>query len=410
MKLSYLAIAALMLVSPTAATAAKYRVLHNFGRGTDSKEPFGALAWDVRGNLYGVTGAGGPDKPCTPYGCGTAFKLAPRSDGSWQESVLHDFRGDRDGAYPYGTMVFDSYGNLYGTLVGGPSSGAGVFKLSSGTKGWSNARIYTDGAGPGLMIDSLGNLYGEMGPGEQKGGAIGELSKGAGGWNYTALFSFDGTDGLTPEAPPIWDTKGDMLGTTLAGGIYGAPCWTYSGCGVVFKMTPDGNGTWTYRVLHTFASSKDDGQSPSGGLVMDKLGNVYGTTDLGGRYDNGTVFKLAETGGHWEMTQIYDFPNCKYGCLPSGNLIFDTAGNLYGVASGGLPDCGYTCGVVFKLTPQENGKWKYSVLHKFSGPDGALPGYGLAIDNQGNLFGVTSSGGKYNFGVAFEISTTPSPQ
>jgi hypothetical protein len=94
--------------------------------------------------------------------------------------------------------------------------------------------------------------------------------------------------------------------------------------------------------------------------------------------------------------------------LPGGNLLLDNAGNLYGVASGGSPDCGYACGVVFRLSPQKNGTWTYSVVHKFSGPDGAFPGYGLTIDDQGNLFGVTSSGGRYNFGVAFEITTIPS--
>jgi hypothetical protein len=169
-------------------------------------------------------------------------------------------------------------------------------------------------------------------------------------------------------------------------------------------MTPKQDGSWTYHILHRFASFPTDGQSPDGGLAMDASGNLYGVTGLGGVRNQGTVFKFAYRPSQWKQTVLYSFPNCAEGCYPDGTLAFDKAGNLYGVGSGGLVDCGgYTCGVVFKLTPQAGGTWKYSVVHKFNGNDGAFP-WGVIVDDKGNLFGTTESGGTYNAGVAFEIT------
>jgi len=170
-------------------------------------------------------------------------------------------------------------------------------------------------------------------------------------------------------------------------------------------MTHKQDGTWTYHILHRFASFPTDGQSPAAGLVMDASGNLYGNTVGGGANGNGTVFKFApSTSGHWKKTVVYDFPNCANGCLPGGTMVFDKAANLYGAASGGVPDCGgYTCGVIFKLTPQTGGKWKYSVVHKFNGADGGFP-YSVILDDKDNLFGTTQGFGKYNAGVAFEIT------
>jgi len=282
----------------------------------------------------------------------------------------------------------------------------GVFELTPGPSGWSFTPLYTDGAGPGLLIDGAGNLYGPMGPGEYKYyGAIGELSPGSDGWTYTALYSFCSTfcpDGFNPPAPPIWDGKGNMFGTTSAGGIMGG---CPNGCGVIYEMTPNGDGTWTYHVLHRFASFKNDGGEPLSGLVMDQAGNLYGATWMGGRYDQGTVFKLAYTGDHWKETILYDFPDCNKGCGVEGTLALDKSGNLYGTAAGGTGNCGFTCGVVFELSPQKNGKWKYSVMYDLTPETGGFqPFYGVIVDDKGNLFGVTSQGGKYGGGTAFEIT------
>jgi len=381
---------------PAAWGAARYRVLHNFGAGKDGTGvPSGPLLLHGNGNLYGNTYS-------------VAFELAPQANGNWKEIILHTFAvGD---GTPWGALISDPTGNLYGTTVGGPISNSEVFELSPGTQGWSFSTLYTDGAGPGLLMDNAGNLYGDMGPGQYKYyGAIAELSPGSDGWTYTALYSFcdqqDCPDGWDPWAPPIWDGKGNLFGTTYRGGIGQPACWTSFGCGVIFKMTPNKDGTWTYHVLHRFASYPTDGQSPAAGLVMDAAGNFYGNTALGGVHNNGTVFKLAFIAGRWKKTVLYDFPDYAEGTNPGYAMGFDKAGNLYGVAaSGGLADCGgYTCGVVFKLTPQKNGKWKYSVLHKFAGADGGFP-LGVILDDKGNLYGTTQAFGKYGAGVAFEIT------
>jgi uncharacterized repeat protein (TIGR03803 family) len=383
---------------------AKYRVLHNFGSGKDGCVPRGPLILDDRGNLYGATGGGGMGGCDSGYG--TVYRLVPRSNGTWNESILHSFKWGNDGAIPWGPLAFDRSGNLYGTLYGEPGTGMGVFQLSHTAAGWNNTVLYSDGAGPGLLMDGLGNLYGEMGPGQYQGGAIGELSPGADGWTYTPLHSFDGYDGLIPMAPPMWDGKGNMFGTTAEGGIYKSPCQTYLGCGVIFEMRPNGDGTWIYHVVHRFASFKDDGQNPYSGLVMDKAGNFYGATIAGGAYGFGTVFKFANTGGKWKETILHNFSgDCTYGCGVEGTLARDKAGNLYGTAGGGTGSCNpYTCGVVFKLSPQKNGKWKYRVLYNFTAAGGGFqPFYGVIVDDKSHLFGVTSQFGKYGFGTAFEI-------
>jgi uncharacterized repeat protein (TIGR03803 family) len=157
-------------------------------------------------------------------------------------------------------------------------------------------------------------------------------------------------------------------------------------------------------VLHRFAAFPSDGQYPNGGLAVSRSGSVYGVTAYGGVHGNGTVFQLTpSSGGHWKQTVLYDLPSCDSGCGPFWTPVFDKAGNLYGVASGGKFSCPQTCGVVFKLTPQAGGKWKYSLVHKFNGTDGDGPN-GLTIDGAGNLYGTTMSGGQYNYGVAFKLT------
>jgi uncharacterized repeat protein (TIGR03803 family) len=394
----------LIFTLPAPAQGAKLRVLHNFGSSLDGNVPSGRLFIDVKGNLYGATG-GGPGQ----YGYGIAFELTPRSNGSMHETILHTF-ASVDGS-PWGAFIADGAGNLYGTTVGGPISNSEVYELSSGSNGWDFSVLYNGGAGPGLLIDGFGNLYGSIGPGDYFGlGALGELSPSSSGWSYTQLYSFtcqpSCANGYDPLAPPIWDGKGNLWGTMADGGIVQPDCPTGLGCGVIFEMTPNGDGTWTYQVVHRFASSPTDGQGPFGGLLMDASGNLYGTTDGGGTHANGTIFRFSYKGGKLQGRYLYDFPNCLQGCYPMGTLARDKAGNLYGMAQGGTNSCGgLSCGVVYKLAPQSNGTWKYSVLVNLSETTGGvLPFYGLILDSQGNLYGVTSSFGKYGGGTAFEIT------
>jgi uncharacterized repeat protein (TIGR03803 family) len=235
---------------------------------------------------------------------------------------------------------------------------------------------------------------------------------------YSQLYSYCGQyncpDGVGMPAPPIWNGRGNLYGTTYEGGIDEPACWTNAGCGVIFEMTPNGDGAWTYHLLHRFASYPTDGQTPDAGLVMDAAGNFYGNTSLGGAYGNGTIFKFAFVDGHWKKSVLYDFPSYADGVNPGNTMVFDKLGNLYGVAtSGGVAGCGgYTCGVVFKLTPQKSRKWKYTVLHKFSGADGGFP-WGVIVDDKGNIYGTTPRFGKYEAGTAFEITPligSPSPK
>lgn len=409
---------AIMVIALAAAAVAPPRlvsqtpglkVLHNFaafGSTSDGSIPYGPLVIDGKGNLYGVTIDGGDG--CPGYGCGTAFELSPLGNGRWKETILRDF-ASADGS-PWGQLTFDAVGDLYGTTMGAVG-GSGVYELSPGPGSWNYSALYTDGAGPGVVFDNLGNLFGQIGPGESYSGAIGELSPGSGGWTYSQLYSFCSPDGC-PDGwnviyPPIWDTKGNLWGTTFEGGIGRPACVNFSGgCGVIFAMTPNGDGTWTYHVVHRFASSPTDGQFPNGGLVIDSLGNFYGITGGGGLYGNGTIFQFSYNHGRLQGRYIYNFPSCMQGCYPQGTLARDSAGNLYGMSQGGTNSCGgLSCGVVYRLAPQSNGTWKYSVLVNLTETTGGvLPFYSLTLDGKGHMFGVTSFGGTYGGGTAFEIT------
>jgi len=178
------------------------------------------------------------------------------------------------------------------------------------------------------------------------------------------------------------------------------------GCGTAFQLSPNRDGSWTFHLMHTFAAFAGDGQTPAGSLVVDRNGSVYGTTSLGGPKLGGTIFKLTPSalGRNWVETELYTFADCTQGCQPSVGLVSDKAGNLYGAAGGGNLSCfGFACGVIFRLSPQRNGNWTYSVLHKFSGPDGNDPNK-ITIAPDGTIYGTTVFGGQNNIGVAFEIT------
>jgi uncharacterized repeat protein (TIGR03803 family) len=375
-------------------------VLHNFQYGENHQigSPTGTVALDSAGNVYGGSGGG---IGCDPFGCGVIFESTPRGGG-----LIYEFTGGSGGEYPQ-QVLFDSSGTLYGNVNDSGAGLGGIYELQYQSGQWNFNMFYTQG-GTCLVFDKSGNLYGWIGSGEYKAGAIGELSPGANGWTYTQLYSFCGSvgcpDGEEPQSPLSWDSKGNLYGTTLYGGVSVLPCPGSLGCGVAFQMTHNGDGTWTYHVMDRFASYKGDGMYPYAGLTLDAFGNAYGATESGGTYGNGTIFKLSPSAGGWTKTVIYDFPNCAEGCVPAYTLVFDKAGNLYGSGGGGNPACGsYTCGTIFRLIPLAGGKWKYQAVYKFSGADGAFP-YGVVLDGRGHMFGTTSGGGTYNSGVLFEIT------
>jgi uncharacterized repeat protein (TIGR03803 family) len=274
-------------------------VLHAFAGGIDGQFPYAGLAMDAKGNLYGATEFGGTGYyGCTDgFGSGTIFKIT--ADG--REKVLHSFTGSPDGCLPYGQLIMDTAGNLYGTTAYGGSSDCPP--LSCGTV----FRLAPDGA-------------------------------------ETVLYSFrDAPDGETPESRLTMDATGNLYGTTVYGGAAGA--------GAVFMVAPDG----TEKVLYSFCSQPScaDGFLPYAGLYRDRKGYLYGTTGYGGNTSCvngcGLVFKLAPDGGE---TVLHAFSGGRDGQFPVGDLTSDNAGHLYGTAGAGGSDCAEQfdrCGNVFRI-------------------------------------------------------------
>jgi uncharacterized repeat protein (TIGR03803 family) len=338
--------------------ADKEKVLYTFRDTTISgAHPHAGLVSDTAGNLYGTTVQGGLKNQ------GTVFQLTPTTNGRWIEILLYSFcsaRYCRDGEEPFASLVLDPAGNLYGTTQFGGAWGYGtVFQISPGVNGT---------------------------------------------WTETVVRSFDISSrggGVYPLASLIFDATGHLYGTTQQGGVYGF--------GTVFRLTLGTNGKWTEEALHNFNQNGKDGFYPSGGLIFDAAGNVYGITGKGGAYNYGTIFRLAPgTNGRWTETVLHSFNN-KNGADPQTGLIFDQAGNLYGTtlyggASG--TNCGQGCGTVFQLAPGTNGKWTEKVLHNFNNTakDGNSPWAGLIFDAAGNLYGATAAGGIYGDGTVFQLA------
>jgi uncharacterized repeat protein (TIGR03803 family) len=321
----------------------------NFNNGSG---PMAGVLRDTAGNLYGTTTFGGKTtKACGSGGCGVVFKLDRTGR---RETVLHFFKGFTDGNNPEALLTQDPAGNIYGTTIWGGSEDNGVaFKIDSAGK---EGVLYTfqggsDGGSdyPGVISGPGGLLYGVAGWGAFGDGVVFDLDTAG---NETVLHSFSGADGLGPSSVLIADASGNLYGTTSGGGNRGCGG---TGCGVVFELSPQSGGYWTESVLYVFCSLSNcaDGEEPlTGPLVRDAGGNLYGTTYVGGAYNDGTVFKLDSTG---KETVVHNFAGTKDGALPWAGLTLDAAGALYGMAeTGGDLTCQPKyggCGVVFKITP-----------------------------------------------------------
>jgi len=384
------AVLALASVLPLCAgpewAAAKFITLHSFTWPTDGAGPAAGVIRDSSGNLFGTTESGG-GTGCSGAGCGIVFKIAP--DGT--ETILHSFKGrSRDGSTPYGGLIEDPSGNLYGTTWRGGStkcgSGCGtVFKIAPNGK---ESILYAfqggkDGSLPmdSLFEDSAGNFYGTT----DYGGTYnyGTVFKLASDGTETILYSFAGSsDGGYPWANVIADESGNLYGTTVNGGIRGN--------GVVFKVTPDGSES----VLYTFTGGTDGGNSFAG-LIMDKKGNLYGTASFGGTWGWGNVFKLAPNGTE---TVLYSFSGGTDGGQPySSGVIKDGKGDLYGTTSVGGT---FGNGVIFKL----DSSGVETVLHAFKDKNGGNVEPGVIRDQSGNLYGTTILGGESRDGTVFELT------
>jgi uncharacterized repeat protein (TIGR03803 family) len=283
-----------------------------------------------------------------------------RNEGIDYENVLYTFTGGNDGGLPASGLIFDESGTLYGTTAGGGSQACG-------------------GIGCGTIFELSPNP--------------------AGGWVETVLYTFTGgVDGWDPQSTLIRDGNGNLYGVAELGGS--STCTYTLGCGTVFELSPNGNGSWTEITLYSFVGGTD-GQNPVASLTFDSQGNLYGTTVFGGTpscYANvgcGTVFELTPAAGSgWIESVLYRFGGGA-GVSPNGALIFDDSGNLYGTAVGG----GIGYGVIFELSPSVGDAWTETVLHNFAGgSDGAYP-YASLILNAGTFYGTTGQGGDANCNV-----------
>jgi uncharacterized repeat protein (TIGR03803 family) len=320
-----------------------------FAGGNDGSLPDTGLTADSGGNYYGATYAGGGTNCAS--GCGTVFEYS----AAGVETVLYAFQGGSDGWTLEGTLIEDRSGNFYGeTLSGGNYNG-------------SNCDVY-----------GCGTVF-ELKP----------------GGNKITLYDFQaGGDGYAPDGGLIFDSAGNLDGTTDGGG--GAGCGGY-GCGTVFQIAPDG----TDKVLYAFQGGSD-GSGPVG-LITDHAGNLYGATVEGRKCppdnDCGTIFKLASDG---TKSLVYDFQGGPHdGRTPTAALIMDKAGKMYGTTFFGGTGCKSVdgCGTVFELTPSG----KETVLYEFVHSHGSNPEGPLLLGKQGELYGTAGRGGKHNYGAVFEV-------
>jgi uncharacterized repeat protein (TIGR03803 family) len=368
------------------AQAQTFKVIHSFTGGSDGGNPLDGFIADSAGNLYGTTNAGGAS------GYGVVFKVTK----SGVQSVLYSFVGGTDGEFPEGGLIRDKVGNLYGTTTagGGVENSGIVFMVSAAGV---EQVLYTfpggtNGATPqaGLAIDAEGNLYGTTTAGGANGnGIVFKLTKKGTQWTETVLYTFGtGTDGAIPVAGVI--LRGTSLyGTTSAGGAYGY--------GTIFQLTRSG-AAWTETIVHNFDDG-DDGAVPYGGLIADKLGNLYGAATEGGSGGGGTIYELSPASGSWTFNVIYSNPG--WGISGSfRNVALDASGNLYGTTH---CDGANDAGTIYKLTPA-SGSWTYTSLYVFEGGSDGLYSFSNPLLEAGHLFGTTKQGGGDGDGVVWEIT------
>jgi uncharacterized repeat protein (TIGR03803 family) len=350
------------------ASAQTENVLYTFTEGTKSgASPSSGVVSDADGNLYGVTTAGGT------HNYGIVYELTQvltgKLKGTWKFKILHSFAGGtKDGKGPVGNLVLDASGDLYGVTETGGAHGLGIaFEL---------------------------------------------VKPKSGAWKETVLYTFgaDASDGGLPQAGMIFDAAGNLYGTTAGGGEFGE--------GTAFELVPQETAPWKETILHGFGSGSD-GTIPVAALVMDKEGNLYGTTEFGGAGGEclfgaasgcGTVFELAKSEGDWTETVLYSFQNngTDDGNYPLASVVLDANGNLYGTEYGDQSEDDGDTGWVFQLA-HSGGSWTYNEILYLGCyedcPYGTYPIAGVALDSAGNLYTATTQGGLYGGGTLLQFTS-----
>jgi uncharacterized repeat protein (TIGR03803 family) len=431
-------IVALMVFSVRGVMVAQvpsFATVHSFTGNPDGADPHGALTIASDGILYGTTFGGGSNL-CSTYAgtfrCGTVFALAPQAGGGRTASVIYNFGGNPDGAWPDAGLTLGDNGTMYGTTQIGGAGGGTVFQLappSTSGGSWTEEVLYafpsergSDSHGPEAPVlvfpdrtlyttatdDSVVMLLPPAAPG--------------GNWAGTTIYSFNVNNGLgaTPFAGLVSES-GALYGTTYYGSDPDCDC------GAVYALSPPSTaGPWTATAIHSFTGYPADGGGSLADLTTGDSGVLYGTTYFGGSgtacvltngLGCGAVFQLTPpttSGGPWTETVIYSFTGQNGdGAFPSSSLVLGEDGSLYGTtqyggSSGSCSSYGATgCGTVFQLVPPASpgGKWTEKVLHAFTGEgaDGAIPLAGLVLTSSGAFYGTTSSGGSAGLGTVYSI-------
>jgi uncharacterized repeat protein (TIGR03803 family) len=394
-KAGFLAFFSLMfiLVVPGVASGADFTVLHSFG-GPDGETPAAALVQGADGFIYGVAAHGGDFAALPPDGGGTVFRM----DSSGTFTTLHAFAGP-DGATPV-SLIQGRDGFFYGTTTYGgelqPGNGT-IFRMNAaGAVTVLHGFPYAIGGGtsqPGPIVQGAdGALY---------GAARGEFGTNAiGGYVYRFdpvtgdfrhLHDFVGSDGAFPTGPLFQGSDGFFYGTTNQGGLWNA--------GVVYKVDALGN----FVLLHSLSPLfPGEGSQPKGGVIQASNGLFYGTTELGGYF--GGIFRM-DAAGVFSVVHRFD-AYASDGASPVSGLIEAKDGFLYGTAPvGGQPVSDPRYGVVYRM--DKNGT--VTVVHTFKGPDGSKPQAALVQGADGGLYGSTVVGGASGLGVLFRVDPAAAP-
>jgi uncharacterized repeat protein (TIGR03803 family) len=404
------------------ATAQNFQILHDFcaeQRCTDGAYPSGPLLRDTAGDLFGTTSAGG-----NFANTGVAFEMTPNGDGTYDYNVLYKFCQQAqctDGQSPYGSLIMDTSGDLFGvTGVGGANDAGVVFELLPGKGNWRFRVLYNfcsrancddgetpmagltyAGAAAGELYDGNSPLYGttESGDGKSSIGVAYSLQPAKRGWNEKVIFRIGQLPGAGSQSPLIMDSLGNLYGTEID---------TSS----VFELSPS-NGKWIETVL-------DDRISFPDGLVMAPSGTLWGLTVRGGGRCRlkgygplgcGSIYSLTPGSNGYTETTWHAFcvtrdPDCTDGALPWDVPVLDSQGNLFGTTSlgGSIRRGNGGDGTLFELSSSGT----FTVLHSFcehgTCSDGLMPHAGVTIDPSGNLYGTTQGGGKYKGGVVYEYT------